>query len=71
LRVVCNKQGYRTSEIVYRPSGAAYGNPSVGVGVGGGTGGHVGVGLGLGFPIGLFGGAAGYPSQITVEMNPA
>ena len=41
LRVVCNKQGYRTSEVVFRRSG----NPGVlsasgvGVGVGGGFGG--------------------------------
>lgn len=64
LRVVCNKSGYRTSEIVYKPS---YGSPnsSLGIGVGGG-GGHVGVGLGLGIPISL--GAGGYPARVVVEM---
>jgi hypothetical protein len=69
LRVVCTRSGYRTSEVVYRPSGGGYGygGPNVGVGVGGG--GRVGVGLGLGFPIGGFG-TPGYPSQITVEMHP-
>ena len=65
LRVICNKDGFRTSEIVFRPS-----NPhgsSMGVGVGGG-GGNVGVGVGLSFPIRLGGGT--YPSRVTVDMNP-
>lgn len=66
LRIICNKSGYRTSEVVYRPSGPVSSN--VGVGVGGGVGRNVGVGLGLGIPIGLGGG--GYPSTITVAMNP-
>lgn len=65
LRVLCNKDGYRTSEIVFRPSNP-YGS-SMGVGVGGG-GGHVGVGVGLSFPIRLGGGT--YPSRVTVDMNP-
>jgi hypothetical protein len=64
LRIICNKRGYRTSEVVYRPSGAL--SPNLGVGVGGGSG-NVGVGVGLGFPIALGG---GYPSRVTVEMNP-
>jgi hypothetical protein len=63
LRVICNKSGYRTSEVIYRPSSPM--NSNIGIGVG--TGGRVGVGLGLGFPIGLGGG--GYPSRITVDMN--
>jgi hypothetical protein len=65
LRVLCNKSGYRASEVVYRPSTPT--NSNVGVGIGGGSG-HVGVGLGFGIPIGLGGGR--YPSTITVEMNP-
>jgi hypothetical protein len=65
LRVVCNKNGYRTSEVIYRPSSPN--NSNVGIGIGGG-GGRVGVGLGLGIPIGIGGG--GYPSRVTVEMNP-
>lgn len=64
LRVICNKSGYRTSEVVYRPTSPM--NSNVGIGVG--SGGRVGVGIGLGFPIGLGGG--GYPSRIVVEMNP-
>lgn len=72
LRVVCNRQGYRTSEVLYRGLGYggynAYGGPSVGLGLGGG-GGNIGFGLGLGFPIG---GAPGNnaPSRIVVEMTP-
>lgn len=65
LRVLCNKPGYRASEVVYRPSTPT--NSNVGIGIGGGSG-HVGVGLGFGIPIGLGGGR--YPSTITVEMNP-
>lgn len=65
LRVLCNKDGFRTSEIVFRPSNP-YGS-SMGVGVGGG-GGNVGVGVGLSFPI-RFGGGT-YPSRVTVDMNP-
>jgi len=71
LRVLCNRAGYRSSEIVYRPSAGstAYGGPNVGIGVGGGSRVGVGVGLGFGLPIGGSG-AAGYPAQITVEMSP-
>ncbi len=64
LRVVCNKRGYRTSEVVYRPSSPA--NSNIGIGIGGG--GRVGIGLGLGIPISLGGGR--YPSNIMVDMNP-
>ncbi len=65
LRVLCNKAGFRASEVVYRPS-SPYGS-SMGVGAGGGSG-NVGVGVGLSFPISLGGGA--YPSRVTVDMNP-
>ncbi|HYD59369.1 MAG TPA: hypothetical protein VEC35_03395 [Noviherbaspirillum sp.] len=65
LRVLCNKTGFRTSEVVYRPS-SSYGS-SMGVGAAGG-GGNVGVGVGLSFPISLGGGM--YPSRVTVDMNP-
>ncbi|GAB3537364.1 hypothetical protein GCM10027343_00260 [Noviherbaspirillum agri] len=65
LRVVCQKEGYRTSEMVFRPS-SPFGS-SVGLGVGGG-GGNVGVGVGLSFPISLGGGT--YPSRVTVDLNP-
>jgi hypothetical protein len=65
LRVICNKAGYRTSEVVYRSSSPV--NSGVGVGIGGGSG-NVSVGLGMGIPVALGGG--GYPSRIAVEMNP-
>ncbi len=70
LRVVCDRQGYRTSEVIYRGLGyggySGYGGPSVGLGLGGG-GGNVGFGLGFGFPIG---GGNNAPSRIVVEMTP-
>lgn len=68
LRVVCNKEGYRTSEVIYRPGyGYGGGGSSVGLGVGG-FGSHVGVGLGMSVPVGG-GGGRGYPDRITVDMN--
>jgi hypothetical protein len=69
LRVVCNKDGFRTSEMVYQPSPGSYGGSSVGIGAGGG-GRHVGLGVGISMPIGGFGGGGGYPARITVDMNP-
>ncbi len=65
LRIVCTREGFRTSEVLYKPSSPI--GSSVGVG-GGGGGGHVGVGVGLSFPINLGGGT--YPSRVTVDMNP-
>jgi hypothetical protein len=65
LHVICNKDGYRTSEMIFRPA-SPFGS-SLGLGAGGG-GGHIGVGVGLSVPITLGGG--GYPSRITVDMNP-
>jgi hypothetical protein len=65
LRVVCNKDGYRTSELLFKPSSAS--GSSLGLGVGGG-GGHVGVGLGMSVPITL--GSGNYPSRVSVELNP-
>jgi hypothetical protein len=66
LHVVCDKLGYRTSELIYTPSRGFPGS-SVGVGVGGG-GSHVGVGVGVSVPVMTGGG--GYPREITIEMNP-
>jgi hypothetical protein len=74
LRVVCNKAGYRTSEVIHRSRAGrglnASGTPRVGVGVGGGFGGYSGVGVSLGFGFPLTGTASDYPSQITVDMAP-
>ena len=72
LRVVCNKEGYRTSEVVFRRSS----NPGllsasgVGVGVGGGFGGHTSMGVSLGFGFPLSSGRTTYPSQVVVDMTP-
>ena len=74
LRVVCDKPGYRTSEVLYRGGYAGYGGyggsgTSVGFGLGGG-GGSIGYGIGLGFPIGGGGVSQQMPASILVEMNP-
>jgi len=71
LRVVCNKAGYRSSEVIDR-SGFAHGGGSstrLGVGVGGGLGrsSGVGVSLGMGFPFGSV--QRGYPAEVVVDMN--
>ncbi|RZI40558.1 hypothetical protein EGT07_23270 [Herbaspirillum sp. HC18] len=66
LRVVCNKEGYRTSETIFRPSGN-YSGSSVGVGLGGGSG-NVAGGVGLSFPISF--GSGTYPSRVRVDLNP-
>lgn len=65
LRIVCNKTGYRTSELILPPIGQSGSN--VGVGLGGGSGG-VGVGLGFMLPVTSSGGR--YPPRIVVNMNP-
>lgn len=67
LRVLCNKAGYTTSEVIYQPSYGSSSGASVGLGVGN-WGRHSGGGIGIGLPIGGVGGG-GYPSTITVEMN--
>jgi len=72
LRVICDRPGYRTSEVLYRGLGyggySAYGGPSIGLGIGGGSG-NVGYALGFGFPVG---GVANnsLPPRIVVEMTP-
>ena len=73
LQVVCNKPGYRTSELYYRRAqgGGGYGGfggSNVGVGVGGGSGG-VGLGVGLNFPIQM-GSRSDYPPNLTIELTP-
>lgn len=65
LHVVCNKEGYRTSEMIYKPTNG-YGS-GVGFGIGGGSG--VGIGMGLSVPL-TVGGGNEYPSRITVQLRP-
>lgn len=73
LRVVCNKPGYRTSEVLYRGGYAGYdgygSRTSLGFGLGGG-GGSVGYGIGLGVPIGGSASPSSVPASVLVEMNP-
>lgn len=73
LRVVCNKPGYRTSEVLYRAGYAGYdgygSRTSLGFGLGGG-GGSVGYGIGLGVPIGGGASTSSVPASVLVEMNP-
>jgi hypothetical protein len=69
LHVVCEKPGYRSSEVLYRGMGyGGYGGTgtSVGLGAAGGSG-NVGFGLGIGIPLG---GGGNAPARIYVEMNP-
>ena len=74
LRVVCNRAGFRTSEVLIRGGGGGYtpGSTSVGIGMGGGTWGrHSSVGLSLGFGFPLSGGSrTRYPAQVLVDMTP-
>ncbi len=72
LRVVCNRAGYRSSEVLIRNPGGSYmpGATRVGVGVGGGTWGHSGVGISRGFGFPLAGGRSRYPAQVVVDMTP-
>ncbi len=71
LRVVCNREGYRTSEVVFRRgSSGSPGATRVGVGMGGGFGGYSGVGISLGFGFPLSSGRTTYPSQVVVDMTP-
>lgn len=72
LRVVCNKSGYRSSEVIHRSSVTRQGPGAsrVGVGITGGTGGYTGVGVSLGFGFPLAGVRGDYPSRVTVDMTP-
>lgn len=64
LRIVCNRVGYRTSELRLPPYGQASGS-SMGVGLGGGSG---GVGMGLGFSLPIMTGSGSYPPRVVVNM---
>lgn len=72
LRVVCNKEGYRSSEVLFRGAGdgISRGASRVGVGLGGGFGGHTSMGVSLGFGLPLSTGRKTYPSQVIVDMTP-
>ncbi len=70
LWVVCNRAGYRTSEVIVRAAGSAASGTRVGVGMGGGFGRTSGVGLslGMGFPLGSS--RVRYPAQVVVDLTP-
>ncbi len=72
LWVVCNRDGYRTSEVIIRAPGstATAGNSRVGVGVGGGIGRVSGVGVSLGFGLPFGSARTRYPAQVVVDMAP-
>lgn len=73
LRIVCNKAGYRSSEVIHRSHagrGPGSDGTRVGVGVGGGLGGYSGVGVSLGIGLPLGGARGDYPSQVIVDMTP-
>ncbi len=72
LRVVCQRDGYRSSEVVIRGGAGGYGpgGSRIGVGVGSGVGYRSGVGLSLGFGFPLASSRARYPAQVVVEMVP-
>jgi hypothetical protein len=71
LRVVCDKPGYRTSEVLYRGGYSGYGGSGTSLGFGlGGGGGSIGYGIGLGVPIGGGPGPTSMPASVLVEMNP-
>ena len=69
LHVVCNKAGYRTSEVIHRNPGSRGSNHRIGVGIGGGSGGGGrGISLGMGFP--MLGWRNDYPDQVVVDLSP-
>lgn len=67
LRVVCNREGFRTAETIHRAYAQRAG-PSVGLGIGGGSR-NVGASVGMSVPFGM-NTAVRYPSVVRVEMNP-
>jgi hypothetical protein len=68
LRVVCEKAGYRTSEVIHRAQGSSGSATRLGVGIAGGSGGGMGISLGMGFPVS--GWRHDYPEQVVVDMTP-
>ncbi len=71
LRVVCRREGYRSSEVLVRsgPGGYGPGASRVGIGVGSGVGYRSGVGLSLGFGFPVAGDRARYTARVVVEMS--
>lgn len=71
LRVVCERAGYRSSEVLIRGTAAAGpGSSRIGLGIGSGVGYRSGVGFSLGFGFPLGGSRPRYPERLVVEMTP-
>jgi hypothetical protein len=72
LHVVCELQGYRTSEVIFRSGARGLQSSRVAVGAAGGSGGGGGcVGLSIGFGLPLGDTQFSYPNAIVVDMTPA
>jgi hypothetical protein len=72
LHVVCQLQGYRTSEVIFRSGVRGRSASRVAVGAAGGSGGGGGgVGLSIGFGLPLGDTQFTYPNEIVVDMTPA
>ncbi|MFC7287639.1 hypothetical protein ACFQPC_06265 [Herminiimonas glaciei] len=68
LRIICNKPGYRTTELRLPPYAPTSSGSRVGLGLGGGSG---AVGMGLGFSVPISSGGGGYyPPRVVVNMAP-
>jgi uncharacterized membrane protein YfcA len=67
LRIICNRAGYRTSEVRLPPYYGQASGSSMGVGLGGGSG---GVGVGFGFSMPIMTGGGRYPPHVVVNMYP-
>ena len=70
LHVVCELQGYRTSEVIFRSGARGRSASRVAVGAAGGSGG-AGMGLSIGFGLPLGDTQFTYPNEIVVDMTPA
>ena len=72
LHVVCELQGYRTSEVIFRSGARGLQSSRVTVGAAGGSGGGGGgMGLSIGFGLPLGDTQFSYPNEIVVDMTPA
>jgi uncharacterized membrane protein YgcG len=72
LHVVCQLQGYRTSEVIFRSGAQGRSASRVAVGAAGGSGGGGGgMGLSIGFGLPIGDSQFTYPNEIVVDMTPA
>ena len=70
LHVLCELQGYRTAEVIFRSGARGMQSSRVAIGAAGGSGGGgVGLSIGLGLPLGDA--QFTYPTEIVVDLLPA